>query len=1340
MTDYYVSTTGNNENPGTDALPFRTIQWAVNKMYPGDTTYVKNGSYYEKISFPRSGQSGSLITLKNYTGHSPVIDGRAGVDGINSGLPTGDPNKFSPSGKGGKENGLFDISAKSYIHVEGLKIYRSMGKGLRVFKGSSNITITDVTVSTSRRHNVLVEGSSYVTFDNLTSYYSGEYYDTNRASGAATDWASGFAVNRSTYVTLKNSKIYRCWGESIEIDTNFGSSSNITVQDTQIVNNFKGALIQACQDLVFTRNLVWQTSDYNYAGVTPMGIQLEQAEKKEWRIVTENIDITNNIIVGMLGPGIRVAGGGQREIIQNCTIAYNLILGCAAGLVANAPIKANMVFKNNIVRNCTTKMTDLNGGTRFATNWTSDYNNFSSTPGVPYAGANDVYGDPLLVDEDYRPTESSFDTTKYRLQNASPVIAQATPIAGITTDYYQAVRDVTTPDIGPHENGGSAPTPPTATAGGSPTSGEYDLAVSFTGSASGGTSPYTYAWDFGDGIGTSTSQNPSYTYKSAGQFTATLTVTDANDLTDDDTQVITVQTQGTGGTAIPLEKDVVKFAASAATFAVTSLPKLILFYGSSAVSDATFTDDAMFCTGYVDLINNKQYAMSIRSDDGRSTTTVCGEQGFSEGKAIVLIDGEGRETASAVVDVENVTSTSVPLTWTGTTSSEAFVAVCLGGNAIEDVKAAEWQLYLKDSTSTISGDYNLAICNFLGRSLDENIGISQLSLGMAKRGALQGCISYMNRDLRTTGAEVKGRAHDERLGYCAREGYSISVSSWTPAGITATPPDKNFLTTTKIPVLLVKVASTVDFEVEFAQLPAATGNTDYALHGWTSTGLILGYNSTLPNRYTNFDNSYAGVLGVTVADDTPTARSIVISSEDSAWPTVEQSYTDNNWSLPASDGTLVGQGTISMISGGWRIACPTTVPSEQYESLWLSFETVSGLTGPTADFFYYSVTGTQYYDDTISFNGATSKDDGTYSITNYDWDWGDGTAGGTGATPTHVYTQQGVYTVRLTVTDSNAATDYIEKEITITPPLPTVYFDWSPYSGAIPLTVTLDGTASNAGGDEEVVYKWTVTNSDDPEQKYEFYGQSTTVELIYQAEWDITLEATNINDPSIYAERTEYRAVETLSTLSVDFYGEYGKVTLIGPVTIDFTALATEDGTYTWEWGDGDPDDVGLNLTSTSHTYAAVGTKTAYDVALTVLTADETATETETKVGYITIVPTPTAPRTIAQMITRIEALEDEVATIREHLGHLDDATWTQHATYKNVYQTTVSRIWTSGMTITVLEDDVALSSQVSVANVQSNQGSFYYTFASPNLTLYVHTTDSDHAGENNSVYRMKFS
>ncbi|MBE3137709.1 MAG: PKD domain-containing protein [Thermoplasmata archaeon] len=61
---------------------------------------------------------------------------------------------------------------------------------------------------------------------------------------------------------------------------------------------------------------------------------------------------------------------------------------------------------------------------------------------------------------------------------------------------------------------------------GGPYFGEVDEEIQFTGSAFGGTAPYTYAWDFGDG-NTGTGETPTHAYTEAGVFNVTLTVTDS---------------------------------------------------------------------------------------------------------------------------------------------------------------------------------------------------------------------------------------------------------------------------------------------------------------------------------------------------------------------------------------------------------------------------------------------------------------------------------------------------------------------------------------------------------------------------------------------------------------------------------------------------------------------------------------------------------------------------------------------------------------------------------------------------------------------------------------------
>ncbi len=84
--------------------------------------------------------------------------------------------------------------------------------------------------------------------------------------------------------------------------------------------------------------------------------------------------------------------------------------------------------------------------------------------------------------------------------------------------------------------------PPTVTAGRTPT-GNVDTGqnVSFTAA---GTDPdndtLTYTWDFGDGTPTSTTQNPTHAYTTAGTYSAKVTVSDGKGGSDDDTLSITV--------------------------------------------------------------------------------------------------------------------------------------------------------------------------------------------------------------------------------------------------------------------------------------------------------------------------------------------------------------------------------------------------------------------------------------------------------------------------------------------------------------------------------------------------------------------------------------------------------------------------------------------------------------------------------------------------------------------------------------------------------------------------------------------------------------------------------
>jgi len=109
-------------------------------------------------------------------------------------------------------------------------------------------------------------------------------------------------------------------------------------------------------------------------------------------------------------------------------------------------------------------------------------------------------------------------------------------------------------------------TPALVADAGGPYTGTVCNSVSFSGSASGGCSPYSYSWDFGDG-GSGSGPSPSHQYTADGTYTVTLTVTDDASDTDTDTAAVTISTTPlvaeAGGPYSGFESDPIDFFGSA---------------------------------------------------------------------------------------------------------------------------------------------------------------------------------------------------------------------------------------------------------------------------------------------------------------------------------------------------------------------------------------------------------------------------------------------------------------------------------------------------------------------------------------------------------------------------------------------------------------------------------------------------------------------------------------------------------------------------------------------------------------------------------------------------------
>jgi parallel beta-helix repeat protein len=75
---YYVSPTGSDGNSGSQISPWANVEYAARKAKPGDTIFVRGGTYQEgevwlRAKFGHGGAPGKLLTIKAYPNEIPVF-------------------------------------------------------------------------------------------------------------------------------------------------------------------------------------------------------------------------------------------------------------------------------------------------------------------------------------------------------------------------------------------------------------------------------------------------------------------------------------------------------------------------------------------------------------------------------------------------------------------------------------------------------------------------------------------------------------------------------------------------------------------------------------------------------------------------------------------------------------------------------------------------------------------------------------------------------------------------------------------------------------------------------------------------------------------------------------------------------------------------------------------------------------------------------------------------------------------------------------------------------------------------------------------------------------------
>jgi uncharacterized repeat protein (TIGR01451 family) len=262
---------------------------------------------------------------------------------------------------------------------------------------------------------------------------------------------------------------------------------------------------------------------------------------------------------------------------------------------------------------------------------------------------------------------------------------------------------------------------------------------------------------------------------------------------------------------------------------------------------------------------------------------------------------------------------------------------------------------------------------------------------------------------------------------------------------------------------------------------------------------------------------------------------------------------------------------------------------------------LTGQANPQANFAGTPLTGTASL--TVTFVNSST------GASSYLWDFDDGTFGSTIVSPTHTYTQTGVYTITLTASDG-VLTDTLTQTNYITVSEPVVAdFSANPLTGTAPLTVTFSNRSTGA-----TTFVWD-------------FGTGATLTVIsptytyaQPGVYTVSLRATGLGGSDTLT-RTDY------ITVTEPIVAAFSATPLTGIVPLSVTFVNSSTGASSFVWGFSNS--LTTTVVSPTHIYTQAG---VYTVSLTASGPDDS--QTLTKSNYITI----TAPIVVSVMDTSGQA------------------------------------------------------------------------------------------------------
>jgi Protein of unknown function (DUF1565) len=422
----YVSTTGNDANPGTESLPWRTIQHAMDTAPAGSTVNIMAGVYHERLILRVSGTAGTPIIFQpnGYTGLAS--DGTsAGASIAYNGykIPVGDSVilDYAYLGTVTDHVPFLNINNQSYVTIQGLTFQNftcngAYQQGMRIDGGAHNLQVLNCRFLNNKNIYPAPDGTAALLHIRLWNCRSVSLVG-NEMGNIVTSMSEVCTMDTAdcTGALIYSNYIHDCDGIAIDVH---GGANNAIVQANLIEYAGKkrdGTLwynrdtnviyVDGGNSSIMERNLV-RYSGWAFANLSEPG---EPA--------CHDIIVRNNIAYSNDQAGIQVGNwysDTDGSMIYNIKILNNTLVNNGYGFVIRPYTSASVEWENNILEDNRTGVANNLGWPVGTMNYNLYYGN-SAGPDAEKITAN-----PLFIGPAASPPDFSLHSTSPAINAGDP--------------------------------------------------------------------------------------------------------------------------------------------------------------------------------------------------------------------------------------------------------------------------------------------------------------------------------------------------------------------------------------------------------------------------------------------------------------------------------------------------------------------------------------------------------------------------------------------------------------------------------------------------------------------------------------------------------------------------------------------------------------------------------------------------------------------------------------------------------------------------------------------------------------------------------------------------------